>query len=100
MTDLSTLVPADSTLTFFDPTDINSRGQIVGLGFQKSTGEPRGFLLTPTAADIAGESTLSTTSSNTNQKLKTILPENIRRALIWQRLRHRYHVLGPGTPSD
>ena len=99
MTDLGALVPADSPLTFFDPTDINSRGEIVGLGFQKSTGEPRGFLLTPSTGDIAGESNLSATP-NTSQKLKSILPENIRRALIWQRLGHRYQIFSPGTPSD
>jgi probable HAF family extracellular repeat protein len=47
MTDLNTLVPADSALDLPDPADINSRGEIVGLGVRKSTGELRAFLLTP-----------------------------------------------------
>ena len=95
MMDLSTLVPADSTLTFFDPTDINSRGEIVGLGFQKSTGEPRGFLLTPTNGEAVGGSALSAASGNIKPKI--VLPENVRRALIWQRLGHRYHFPAVGA---
>jgi probable HAF family extracellular repeat protein len=47
MTDLNTLVPAGTDYTFPDPVGINSRGQIVGLAVQTSTGQLRAFLLTP-----------------------------------------------------
>jgi probable HAF family extracellular repeat protein len=94
MTGLSSLVPADSTLNFFDPTDIDSRGEIVGLGIQKSTGELRGFLLTSSNGGAAGEGTAAAAPDNVSPRTKVVLPENIRRALIQQRLGHRYHIPG------
>ena len=61
MSALETLIPANSTLDPFDPTGINSRGQIVGLAIVKGTCvngncELHAFLLTPTNAEAIGES--------------------------------------------
>jgi probable HAF family extracellular repeat protein len=98
MTDLSTLVPADSTLEFPDPLDINSRGEIVGLGVQKSTGELHAFLLTPSNGEVAGKSAAATEPGNISERPKVVLPENVRRALR-QRLSRRYHIPGFGTPD-
>ena len=98
MTDLSTLVPANSTLDFPDPVDINSRGQIVGLGFVQSTGELHAFLLTPSNGEAADESAASALSGNISERPKVFLPENVRR-LIRQRPGSRYHIPGLQQPS-
>ena len=81
MMDLRTLIPADSTLDPFDPTGINSRGQIAGLAVQISTGELRGFLLTPTYTDAVGEDAMAAALSNSRELRKVTIPENVRRAL-------------------
>lgn len=50
-TDLNTLVPASSPLQLLTACGINSRGEITGFAQEKSTGEYRGYLLKPVAAD-------------------------------------------------
>jgi probable HAF family extracellular repeat protein len=47
MTDLNTLIPADSPLFLLVATSNNARGQIAGLAIEKSTGEAHAFLATP-----------------------------------------------------
>jgi probable HAF family extracellular repeat protein len=47
MTDLNTLVPADSPLHLWVAESINSSGEIAGFGMNKSSGDIHGFLLTP-----------------------------------------------------
>jgi hypothetical protein len=47
MTDLNILIPRDSTLNLVEAGDINSRGEIVGQGVQKSIGELHAFLAIP-----------------------------------------------------
>jgi probable HAF family extracellular repeat protein len=94
MTDLDTLVPADSTLVFPDPIDINSRGQIVGLAVVKSTGELRAFLLTPSHGEAVDESAASAAPGNISERPKVVLPERVRR-MLRQRVgfRGQTHVL-------
>ena len=46
-TDLNTLIPADSPLQLQTACGINSSGEITGLAVEKSTGQYRGYLLTP-----------------------------------------------------
>lgn len=62
MTDLNTLVPAGTDYTFPDPAAMNSRGEIVGLAVQTSTGALRAFLLTPCRQGDAGCSDGTVTS--------------------------------------
>lgn len=50
-TDLNTLVPKDSPLQLQTVCGINSRGEITGLGMDKSTGEYRGYLAIPVVDD-------------------------------------------------
>jgi probable HAF family extracellular repeat protein len=50
MSDLNTLIPADSPLYIIDANGINNLGQIVGVGIT-STGEGHACLLTPIAND-------------------------------------------------
>jgi probable HAF family extracellular repeat protein len=80
MTDLNTLVPADSPLYLYDtaPAGINSRGEIVGLGVQNSTGELRAFLLTPSNGDFADESASLAAQGRTGERRTVVLPERIR----------------------
>ena len=47
MRDLNSLVPANSPLYLLEGLDINSRGQIVGFAFQRSTGEVHAYLANP-----------------------------------------------------
>jgi probable HAF family extracellular repeat protein len=47
MTDLNTLIPADSPLFLLVACSINSDGEIVGLAVDTSTGEAHGYLATP-----------------------------------------------------
>jgi len=75
MTDLNTLVRADSPLFLMQACSINSRGQIVGLAMRKSTGELHGFLATPTTGAAAGED-LSPAAQSANSPM--VLPENVR----------------------
>jgi probable HAF family extracellular repeat protein len=53
MTDLNALIPTSSPLYLglYDASGINSRGEIVGLWFQPSTGEARAFLAIPVPSD-------------------------------------------------
>jgi probable HAF family extracellular repeat protein len=47
MTDLNTLISANSPLSLMTGCSINSRGEIVGLAMQKSTGQIHTYLATP-----------------------------------------------------
>jgi len=49
MTDLNSLIPADSGWVLVEATDINRHGEIVGLG--TISGETHAFLLTPVEGD-------------------------------------------------
>jgi probable HAF family extracellular repeat protein len=98
MMDLATLVPPSSNLDFPDPTGINSRGQIVGLGIQKNTGEFHGFLMTPTNGEVGNESTTSAAPGRFSVGRELAFPENARRAL--QRLGHHSHIPGLGKAKD
>jgi probable HAF family extracellular repeat protein len=48
MMDVNTLIPASSDLQLVTAFQINSRGQINGTAIQKSTGQTRAYLATPT----------------------------------------------------
>jgi pyrimidine deaminase RibD-like protein len=47
MTDLNSLIPADSPLSLILACSIISQGQIVGLAVEKDTGVAHAFLATP-----------------------------------------------------
>ena len=51
MTDLNTLIPADSPLFLLQACSINSRGELTGLAVDTSTGEAHAFLAIPTNSD-------------------------------------------------
>jgi probable HAF family extracellular repeat protein len=53
ITDLNTVVPADTSLILLTAFMINDPGQVVGFGLDLNTFEVHGFLATPLAADAA-----------------------------------------------
>ncbi len=93
MTDLNTLIPADSPLFVLgtDIAGINSRGEIAGVAVEKSTGDFRAFLAIPSN----GEATSATAAARgeTSQRPKLVLSENARK-LLRHRLAQRYHIPG------
>lgn len=93
MTDLNTVVPADTSLFPFTATGINSLGEIVGFAFDKNTGACcHGFLAIPENSAVA-ESTAVTEPGEVTRRPDIVMPETIRRILERQQ-GHRYHVLG------
>jgi probable HAF family extracellular repeat protein len=84
MTDLNTLIPADSPLYLIEATGtINDQGQIAGIALQISTGEVHAFVATPT-----------TMSWPIYERPKVSLPENARRLV--QQKHHRDGRFGVG----
>jgi probable HAF family extracellular repeat protein len=51
MTDLNTLIPAGSPLFLIQACSINSRGELIGLAVETSTGQLHGFLAIPKPSD-------------------------------------------------
>jgi hypothetical protein len=54
MFDLNSLIPADSPLFLMLACSINARGEIVGQAVDKTSGEVRGYMLTPGAGPANG----------------------------------------------
>jgi probable HAF family extracellular repeat protein len=78
MTDLNTLIPADSPLYLMQAIAINNRGQIVGAGLQSSSGETHAFLLNPVSGD---EHDAGVRLAVPSESPKVVLPENVRKLL-------------------
>lgn len=88
MTELNDLAPADSPLFMLDGFNINSHGEIVGDGFQVSTGEVHAYLAVPSNSEVS-ESVTSAAAVGTRPKV--VLPENVRN-MVRHRLTSRYHI--------
>ena len=80
MTDLNTLVPASSPLYLLFGFDINSSGEIVGLGFDATTQESHAFVARPCGTGQACEA-LDTEVVNGAPRGRAIVPEDVRRLL-------------------
>jgi probable HAF family extracellular repeat protein len=105
MTDLNTLTPTASPLHLYLATDINSRGEIVGLAVQKSTGKFVAFLATPCDQDNGNtegcwndDADTPGTRSGTSKSPKVTLPDNVRN-LLQRRLRFGRFEAGPMRPQ-
>jgi probable HAF family extracellular repeat protein len=80
MTDLNTLIPADSPLYLIEATGtINDWGQIAGIALVISTGEVHGFLATPT-----------TMSWPICERPKAVLPDDVRKLIQQRRHSHQF----------
>jgi probable HAF family extracellular repeat protein len=93
MTDLNILIPANSPFFLLGAFSINSGGQIVGMAFQKNTGEVHAFLAAPTHDEGGSEAASSTGQFNASATSKVVLPGNVRN-LIREHLAKRYHLRG------
>jgi probable HAF family extracellular repeat protein len=63
MLDLNTLTEGGNSLFLFEAEDLNSLGQIIGVGFDASTGEVHGFLANPIPRNHDDESVASGTNA-------------------------------------
>ena len=100
MTDLNTLIPANSPLSLLQARTINSRGETVGFALEASTGEIHAYLATPCDKEHADKEgcmndaeVTPAAQGDANEGLKPILPENVRKLLKQQRA-HRDHIHG------
>ena len=93
MTDLNTLIPADSPfLALFVADIINSSGEIAGFGLTNSF-EVHGFLATP-IKNGGGSGLAAPVAANLTIHEKATLPESVRK-MIWQKIRNGRFALRP-----
>jgi len=78
MTDLNTLIPADSPLYLLFACSINDAGEIVGPALNTNTGEIHAYLATPIPGKAAGA---SDTPAAREASSPMSLPENVRQML-------------------
>ena len=80
-TDLNTLIPAGSPLYLLSAYSINSRGEIVGLALQISTGEVHAFLAVPNhgsdAPNLAGRF-VGTPKVTLPERVRKLLQDHVR----------------------
>jgi probable HAF family extracellular repeat protein len=84
MTDLNSLIPADSKLYLAFAFGINDDGDIVGQAIEKSSGEVHAFLATPRFGDVNDQSEATDTQNGSSER--AALSENVR-GLLQQRVR-------------
>jgi probable HAF family extracellular repeat protein len=93
MTDLETLIPADSPfLALFVADIINSSGEIAGFGLTNSF-EVHGFLATPIKSG-GGSGLPAPVAAHSTSHEKATLPESVRK-MIWQKMRNGRFALQP-----
>ena len=95
ITDLNTLIPADSLFFLFLAFDINSRGQIVGWA-ETSSSEVHAFLATPSDNDT-NVSTLHGSAGRRSRQF--VLPESVRQ-MVRRRLGVLHHISQFEEPKD
>src|ERR1022692_1049868 len=78
MTDLNTLIPADSPFYLLFGCSINDAGEIVGPALNKSTGEVHAYLATPIPGKAGSGSAAPASQVET---MPMALPENVRQML-------------------
>ena len=81
LTDLNTLIPANSDLQLIAAYGINARGQIAALAFEFSTATVRALLLNPHDSTSANQGNASAAQTATAWTPQIILPENVRNLL-------------------
>ncbi len=92
ITDLNSVLPADSPLLITNAADINSRGEIAVQAYDSNVGDFVAAVLTPSSTDDRPVGALG--EARIGQQV--ILPENVR--LMLQRRLLRQHFLRP-TPN-
>lgn len=87
MVDLNTLTDGENSLFLLEGDNLNSLGQIIGLGFDASTGEVHGFLANPTFRDHE-TGAMATDDSATPRPFTIEVPEAVHK-LVQGRLAAR-----------
>ena len=82
MTDLNTLIPANSPLYIVFALGINDAGEIAGQAVEKSTGNLVGFVLTPLHSSAASKSSAAETEAKIAEVPRPALPRNARELLL------------------
>jgi probable HAF family extracellular repeat protein len=82
MTDLNTLIPANSPLYIVFALGINDAGEIAGQAVEKSTGNLVGFVLTPLHSAAAGKGSAPETEAKMAEVPRPALPRNARELLL------------------
>jgi len=86
MTDLNSLIPADSPLYLLTAFAINNSGEIAGFGVTDA-GDLHGFVAKPCHGESEGCKSSGATSNRAEAKLRTPLSEGARKALLQLGLR-------------
>ena len=81
MTDLNSVISADSPLSLLIAYNINDRGEIVGDALQKSTGQVHAYSASPKCDDVTCEADSSSVAQVTSDAQKLVLPESVRKLL-------------------
>ncbi len=88
MTDLNSLLPADSQWYLYDAEGINSRGEITGLAFNLVSGEGHAYLAKPRVGGSMNEGEAPNLQSAVRARATFTLPEHLRK-LLQQRQNQR-----------
>ena len=100
MTDLNTLIPANSPLYLIGANSVNARGQIAGTAFDQTTGATVPFLATPCGEQNSESEGCRDGDQGTEirgQRPQIILPENVREQL---RSRRALKLFKAGVTAD
>jgi probable HAF family extracellular repeat protein len=81
LTDLNTLIPANSGLQLIEAFGINAHGQIVAGAFEFSTGNVHAVLLTPHESTSMNQGTASAAPAEIAGRPRVILSESVRNLL-------------------
>jgi probable HAF family extracellular repeat protein len=81
LTDLNTLIPANSDLQLIAAYGINARGQIAALAFEFGAGTVHAVLLNPHDSTSTNQGTASAAQAATARRPQVILSENVRNLL-------------------
>jgi hypothetical protein len=79
MTDLNTLTSANSPLYLLVAYDINSRGDIMGIALDESSGEPVAFTAVPCEQDGSNRCIDPALTAVGVERPKVVLPDSIRK---------------------
>ncbi len=81
MTDLNSLIPANSPLYLMHGFSINSSGEIVGFAYNTETGNIDAYVAVPTTVGTYAEGASLTVGNTNSGRPKVALPENARQQL-------------------
>jgi len=73
MLDLNTLVPADSPLFLILACSINERGEIIGVGVNKTTGDTHAYIATPARSGFSSENAVASPMADQQKRFAKLV---------------------------